>query len=103
MQIECTGFPQRCDKYKYPALACPAYPERDWDRAGVIVVIPAYNEARFIGSVVLSARRYAQQVLVIDDGSTDDTVRIAEEAGAGVVEMARNSGKGAALRAGVEV
>jgi len=47
-----------------------------------VAIIPAYNEERFIGSVVLKARRYVSVVLVVDDGSTDATGEVAEAAGA---------------------
>lgn len=63
----------------------------------IVVVIPAYNEDRFIGSVVLKARRYASRVLVVDDGSSDCTAQIARDAGAQVISHAHNKGKGAAL------
>ncbi|MGN6565767.1 MAG: glycosyltransferase, partial [Thermomicrobiales bacterium] len=63
----------------------------------VIAAIPAHNEARFIGSVVLSVRRYVDLVLVIDDGSTDATADLAEAAGALVVRHPRNQGKGEAV------
>jgi glycosyltransferase involved in cell wall biosynthesis len=68
---------------------------------GLVVVIPAYNEERFIGSVVLQARRCADTVLVVDDGSTDATAEIAESAGAIVARHAHNMGKGAALNTGL--
>lgn len=66
-----------------------------------IALIPAYNEARFIGSVVLKARRYVDIVLVIDDGSQDDTAEIAEAAGALVIRQP-NMGKAGAINAGLE-
>lgn len=69
-------------------------------RLGLVVLIPAYNEERFIGSVVLKARHHASQVVVVDDGSTDATAEIAEAAGARVIRHARNLGKGAALNTG---
>lgn len=67
------------------------------DQGPVVAAIPAHNEARFIGSVVLSARRHVDLVLVIDDGSTDETIALAEAAGALVVRHERNRGKGAAV------
>jgi glycosyltransferase involved in cell wall biosynthesis len=63
----------------------------------VMAVIPAYNEERFIGSVVLKARKFAGQVIVVDDGSTDATAEVARDAGATVVQHRQNRGKGAAL------
>jgi len=61
------------------------------------VVIPAYNEERFIGSVVIHALRYAPRVVVIDDGSSDATAYIAEQAGATVIKHETNLGKSEAV------
>lgn len=69
----------------------------------VIAAIPAYNEERFIGSVVLKTRRYVDQVIVIDDGSTDATSEIAEIAGATVIKHEHNKGKGMAINAAFEI
>lgn len=66
----------------------------------MLVLIPAYNEERFIGSVVLKTRQYVDMVLVVDDGSSDSTCEIAKAAGAIVVTHDRNSGKGVALNTG---
>ncbi len=68
----------------------------------LIAIIPAYNEERFIGSVVLKAKKYVDSVLVVDDGSADLTAEIAQAAGAVVVPMERNYGKGAALNYGLQ-
>jgi glycosyltransferase involved in cell wall biosynthesis len=65
--------------------------------APVMAAIPAHNEARFIGSVVLWAQRYVDLVLVIDDGSTDGTTELAQAAGALVVRHEHNRGKGEAV------
>jgi glycosyltransferase involved in cell wall biosynthesis len=70
-------------------------PKAQTDR--VVVIIPAYNEERFIGSVVLKSREYADFVVVVDDGSSDNTARIAEMAGAVVVKHEKNSGKATAM------
>ena len=64
-----------------------------------MVVIPACNEAKHITQVVKLARNYLP-VLVVDDGSTDDTAQLAEAAGAEVLRHSLNQGKGAALRTG---
>ena len=66
----------------------------------VMVVIPAYNEGRDIGSVILRLAKYPVKIIVVDDGSSDDTAMIAEAAGARVVRLKKNQGKGAALNAG---
>jgi glycosyltransferase involved in cell wall biosynthesis len=66
---------------------------------GVAVLIPAHDEARRIAQVVEGARRHLP-VVVVDDGSSDDTAEIAARAGARVIRQALNQGKGAALRAG---
>jgi glycosyltransferase involved in cell wall biosynthesis len=68
----------------------------------VVAVVPAYNEERFIGSVVLKAALHAQTVIVIDDGSTDATADIALAAGAMVIRHSVNQGKGAALNTGFQ-
>jgi glycosyltransferase involved in cell wall biosynthesis len=65
----------------------------------VLAVIPGYEEGPRIGRVVEQARRYLP-VLVVDDGSTDDTAAQAEAAGATVLPQRPNQGKGAALRMG---
>lgn len=74
----------------------PPYPR---DRA--CVIIPALDAERTIGAVVAGAREQAAKVLVIDDGSSDETAARAAEAGAEVLREPKNRGKGAALRAGL--
>ena len=62
--------------------------------------MPAYNEATRIGPVIEEARKYIADVVVIDDGSKDDTAKVAEKAGAVVLVQPQNKGKGAALARG---
>lgn len=65
----------------------------------IVALIPAYNEGPRIAEVVRGAAAHLQ-VLVVDDGSRDDTASQARSAGATVIEQRPNQGKGAALRAG---
>ena len=66
------------------------------------ILIPAYNEAAAIAAVVKAAANYLPDVVVIDDGSADDTVANARAAGAHVIQHAVNAGKGAALESGFQ-
>jgi hypothetical protein len=70
----------------------------------VAVIIPAMNEAERIGATVAAARGLTgvDLVVVVDDGSGDDTAGKAASAGAHVVRHARNRGKGAAMETGAE-
>ncbi len=63
----------------------------------VLVAIPCYNEGLTIGSLVLKARAHADEVLVVDDGSSDDTAAIARLSGASVLVHERQQGKGAGV------
>ena len=66
------------------------------------IVIPAKNEDAAIGNVLAAARQHfpEAELIVVDDGSTDDTARVAEEAGARVVRHPESLGNGAAVKAG---
>lgn len=66
---------------------------------GPWIVLPVFNEAASVGGVVRRARRHGP-VLVVDDGSTDDTAGAAREAGAEVLRHDRRRGKGVAILAG---
>src|SRR5579875_1053164 len=74
----------------------------DEETATIVAVIPAFNEERFIGSVVATTLQYANRVIVVNDGSTDRTAVIAQLVGAHVVHMPGNSGYGEALQAGLQ-
>lgn len=66
-----------------------------------LICIPAFNEARNISSVIAAAKKYGQ-VIVYDDGSSDDTAYVAEGAGAIVIRGATNKGYGMAIRSLLE-
>lgn len=68
----------------------------------VMAVVPAYNEAAFIEEVVRGAAAHVAGVVVVDDGSSDETAEVARAAGAHVVALPANKGKGSAVRAGLE-
>lgn len=96
-------MPQAIDSpvTRTPILATPTSSRAEHDAtAGVVVVIPAFDEERFIASVVLQAMPYAERVIVVDDGSRDRTADLAEAAGAVVIRQPENRGKAAALNAG---
>jgi glycosyltransferase involved in cell wall biosynthesis len=59
----------------------------------VTAILPAFNEAVAIGSVVLSARKHADRVIVVDDGRSDRTAEVAKLAGAEVIQHPENRGK----------
>ena len=65
-------------------------------------ILPAYNEELCISGIVLGSKKYVDHVIVVDDGSTDNTAEIAKLAGAEVISHHSNSGKGAALKTGFE-
>lgn len=68
----------------------------------IFCVIPAWNEAHSISEVVASVRRQVNEVIVVDDGSSDETVSLAVAAGATVLLHPINRGQGAALRTGTQ-
>ena len=63
-----------------------------------IVIIPAFNEEVAISSIVKRSMKYVNEVLVVDDGSTDRTSQIAKDAGARVIKHYNNLGKGVSLK-----
>jgi glycosyltransferase involved in cell wall biosynthesis len=65
----------------------------------LLVCIPAYNESKTIGDIVTRAKKYASEVIVYDDGSTDNTYDVAKAAGAdSVIRSPENNGYGVAIR-----
>jgi glycosyltransferase involved in cell wall biosynthesis len=77
----------------------PKRPRPDDESPAILALIPAYEEGPRIAAVVTATLAHLP-VVVVDDGSTDDTAAAAESAGATVLRQVPNAGKGAALRAG---
>ncbi len=71
-------------------------------RGAVAVVIPAYNEEDTVAEVIRVALTLTDDVVVASDGSADGTVQAARDAGARVVDLHPNGGKGPALKAALE-
>jgi UDP-N-acetylglucosamine---dolichyl-phosphate N-acetylglucosaminyltransferase len=68
----------------------------------VIALIPAFNEAARVADVVTRTRPHVREVIVIDDGSVDETANVAQAAGARVIRHDQNKGKGAAIVSALE-
>ena len=66
----------------------------------IICVIPAWNEGKNIAKVITGAKPFVDEIVVVDDGSSDDTAAVAEAAGATVFRHPINRGQGAALQTG---
>ena len=71
------------------------------NRATVAAIIPAYFEEKHVGEVVERTLKQVDNVLVVDDGSTDATSENARAAGAVVIKHERNSGKGETVKTGL--
>ena len=67
-------------------------------RLRIIAAMPAYNEEKYIGTLVLQTRQYVDEVIVVDDGSKDKTAEVARLAGATVIRHDKNRGYGAAIQ-----
>ena len=79
-------------------VSAPTRTQPNQNSNDILVAIPAYNEASSVGDVVRSAQAHADTVLVVDDGSTDETATVARAAGAEVIQHEQNEGYGAALK-----
>ena len=67
-------------------------------RLRIIAAMPAYNEEKYIGTLVLQTMQYVDEVIVVDDGSKDKTAEVARLAGATVICHENNRGYGAAIQ-----
>src|SRR5258707_13620388 len=70
-------------------------------RSQTAAVIPGYQDEKQIGDIARRTRERLEHVLVVDDGSTDQTEQRAREAGAEVIDHAQNQGKGEAIKTGL--
>lgn len=70
----------------------------------VTAVIPAYNEEKYLGAVIRPLREVAEisQIIVVSDGSTDNTVQEALKEGVQVIDLPKNLGKGGAMAVGIQ-
>lgn len=73
------------------------------DQSQIMVGIPAYNEEKFINDVIQKSKKYANEIIVINDGSTDDTARIAKEAMATVIDKNSRGGYGESIKSCLEI
>lgn len=72
------------------------------DELNIVIVVPTYNNAKTIGGVLSDIKQYANHIIVVNDGSTDDTAHILSEIeGVEIITHQRNSGKGTALKNGL--
>lgn len=94
-------FRRSLEKLEGEPFACEATP-KSAEAVRMLVAVPAYNEEGTIRTVVERASVYADEVVVVDDGSSDQTAPVAEAAGATVVSHERNRGYGAALKTAFE-
>ena len=79
------------------ALATSLEKELDLSKKSIVICIPAYNEERNIAKLIIDSKKYSDKIIVVDDGSSDYTAKIAKELGVEVIQHDRNRGKGAAL------
>jgi glycosyltransferase involved in cell wall biosynthesis len=82
-------------------LDWPVSADSATDLTGVVAIIPAFNEERHVGSVVLRLRHVLDTVIVVNDGSSDATDEVARLAGAQVITHPVNKGYGAAIQTGL--
>jgi len=89
-------------KYQSILLEKKSYTLTPEEKEGITVIIPAFNEEQTIEKAVNAVKPYCNNVIVVNDGSTDNTKEKAENAGAIVVNHKLNQGLGQSLRNGVK-
>lgn len=88
----------------HPPLVTPEHDDQGiTSTVATVAIVPAYNEAPSVGTVVASLRAAGLPVIVVDDGSSDSTPAVARENGATVMTLPSNLGVGGALRAGIRL
>jgi glycosyltransferase involved in cell wall biosynthesis len=67
-----------------------------------VVLIPTYNQASHIRHLIKEVRKYVEDVVIVDDGSCDNTAELAKKENAVVIRHSHNKGKGASLHTGID-
>lgn len=78
------------------------YVQEVLERMKICIIIPTHNESKEISGLVTEIKKQNLDILVVDDGSTDNTAQIASSAGATVLRNLANEGKGSCLRKGFD-
>jgi len=78
------------------------YVQEILDRMRTCVIIPTFNESKVIGNLIMGIRQQNLDVVIVDDGSVDNTAQISRDNGAVVLKNPRNEGKGASLIKGFD-
>lgn len=102
-RVDVSRFEEAAEAADGYTIAAPLVDEPPRESVDTVAAIPAYNEESTVGSVVERARLHVDEVVVVDDGSTDSTVAAAEQAGATVIEHGTNRGYGATLQTAFSV
>ncbi len=75
---------------------------KKFHKKNVWIVVPAYNESKYLDTVLKKLQKQTKNIIVVDDGSKDDTTKIAQKKAAHVLTHSVNLGKGAALKTGCD-
>jgi glycosyltransferase involved in cell wall biosynthesis len=74
---------------------------KDLRKSIIVAVIPAYNEGHSLKEVITKTKKYASNIIVVDDGSTDHTLEICKTSNVRIIRNSRRMGKGVALKRGI--